>query len=334
MFSSLRYATRLSSRRLYSTEPQKVTVARIGVIRLIMDVSITKAREALAASNDDLKLALEWLQKDLVVSGAAKAAKLEGRSAGEGVISTAVLSKGIGSQSGGLRAAMIELNCETDFVGRTERFSRLAARIAHTAAFISEQHGAAAAFRDLPLDLLNDAPLISESDPNPSTTFTVASSIQSLISQVGEKISLRRAVAIVNNPPPEQGGHGLSLGTHNHGGTIVSTQGRIGSLALLALKSPKLPELLASEAFTTNLMRLERSLARQIAGFPTTSITASGGQELETALYHQDFMMFPDYSADKVEVALKKWGSAQGLADGSVSVLGFKRWTVGENSDT
>ncbi|KAG6900517.1 hypothetical protein C0993_009470 [Termitomyces sp. T159_Od127] len=330
MLSSFRYAACLSSRRLYSTEPPKVPAALIGQLRKLIDVSIIKAREALSASNNDVKLALEWLEKDLAISGAAKAAKLEGRVAGEGIISTAVLSKGAGSHSGGLRAAMVELNCETDFVGRTENFSRLAASIAHTAAFISEQHGGEAAFCDLPLDLLNDAPLISETNPNPSTSVTVGNSIQSLIAQVGEKISLSRAVAIVNNPPQEQGDYGLSLGTYNHGGSTVNTQGRIGSLALLALKSPKLPELLASEAFTTNLTRLERSIARQIVGFPTTSIT-SDGQDLESALYHQDFSMFPEYSTDKVEVALEKWGSAQGLVDGGVSVVGFKRWTVGEN---
>ncbi|KAG6881356.1 Elongation factor Ts, mitochondrial, partial [Termitomyces sp. T32_za158] len=106
MFSSFRYAACLSSRRFYSTEPPKVPAALIGQLRKLIDVSITKAREALSASNNDVKLALEWLDKDLAISGAAKAAKLEGRLAGEGMISTAVLSKGAGSPSGGLRAAM------------------------------------------------------------------------------------------------------------------------------------------------------------------------------------------------------------------------------------
>ncbi|KAG5342043.1 Elongation factor Ts, mitochondrial [Termitomyces sp. J132] len=335
MLRSCRYATCLFPRRLYSTKPPKppkVPAALVGQLRKLVNVSLIKAREALRASNNDVELALQWLEKDLAVSGAAQAAKLEGRSAGEGVISTVVLSKGAGSQSGGLRAAMVELNCETDFVGRTENFSQLADGIARTAAFLPEQDGAEAAFYELPLDLLNNAPLMSESN-NPWAWVTVENSIQSLIAQVGEKISLRRAVTINKDFSPEQGNHGLSLGTYNHGGSTVNTQGRVGSLALLSLQSPKLPELLVSEAFTTNLTRLERSLARQIAGFPTTSITLSEGQEPGTALYHQDFMMFPDYSTDKVEVALKKWGLAQGLVEGDVSVVGFKRWTVGEDLD-
>ncbi|KAG6814152.1 hypothetical protein H0H92_002147 [Tricholoma furcatifolium] len=327
MFGSLRQVTCLSSRRLYATEAPKVSAALIGQLRKLTEVSITKAREALSASNNDVDLALKWLEKDLATSGAAKAAKLEGRSAGEGVISTAVLSRGAGSLQRGLRAAMVELNCETDFVGRTEHFARLATDIAHTAAFISEQHGPEVSFQEHSLDMLNDAPLISESSPNPTTSVTVGTSIRDLIAKVGEKISLRRAVSIVHTPALQQGEIGLRLGSYNHGGT-VATQGRIGSLALLALKSPKLPELLASETFNDDLLRLERSLARQIAGFPTTSIKAIDGEDSESALYNQQFMMLPDYAADTVEVALKKWGLAHGLGDDALAVVEFKKWAV------
>ncbi|KAG6865762.1 hypothetical protein C0991_011959 [Blastosporella zonata] len=327
MLGSFRHAACLSSRRLYSTEPPlKVPVALIGQLRKLTEVSITKAREALSASNNDVDLALQWLEKDLAISGAAKAAKVEGRATGEGVISTAVLSRGAGFGHGGLRAAMVELNCETDFVGRTDQFARLASDIAHTAAFISEPHGSQI-FHEYSMDMLNDAPLISESSPNPSTSVTVGSSVRDLIAKVGEKISLRRAVAIVDNPPRQQSDLGLRLASYNHGSTGIATQGRIGTLALLALKSPKLPELLASEAFTTDLTRLERSLARQIAGFPTISVR---GEELDTALYQQEFMMFPDNPTDKVEVALKKWALAQELGEDGVAVVDFKRWTVGE----
>ncbi|KAG6817930.1 hypothetical protein H0H87_012398 [Tephrocybe sp. NHM501043] len=330
MLGSLRHVACLSSRRLYSTEPPlRVPVALIGQLRKLTEVSITKAREALSASNNDVDLALQWLEKDRAISGAAKAAKVEGRATGEGVICTAVLSRGAGFAQGGLRAAMVELNCETDFVGRTEQFARLAADIAHTAAFISEPHRSQL-FHNYSMDMLNDAPLISESSPNPSTSVTVGSSVRDLIAKVGEKISLRRAVTIVDNPPQEQVDLGLRLASYNHGSTGVATQGRVGSLALLALKSPRLPELLASEGFVSDLARLERSLARQIAGYPTLSVRSAEGQELDTALYHQDFAMFPDNPNDKVAVALQKWASAQGLGEDGAAVVDLKRWTVGE----
>ncbi len=60
----------------------------------------------------------------LAISGAKKAAKVSHRTAGEGLVSASVLSRGTGSSPGGVRAALVELNCETDFVARNALFGR------------------------------------------------------------------------------------------------------------------------------------------------------------------------------------------------------------------
>ncbi|KAF8078941.1 elongation factor TS-domain-containing protein [Lyophyllum atratum] len=345
MLGSLRSVACCPSRRFYSTGVPKVPVKLVGELRKLTEVSITKAREALGASNNDVNLALEWLQKDLVTSGAKKAAKVEGRFTGEGLISTALLSNGVGSRAGlgrgGIRAAMVELNCETDFVGRYQGFARLAADIAHTAAYISEPYGSETTFQECPLDMLNDAPLLSEFLTNSPTSATVASSIRDMIAKVGEKISLRRAVTLVEAPPKAQSNFGLTLGSYNHGTIEIPTQGRIGSLTLLALKSPKLAELLASEAFRDDLARLGRSLARQIVGFETTSVASPAGESLETALYNQPFMTFPDNSSGHtVHEVLRRWALEKGLVESEqeldsagLAVLDFKKWTVGETAE-
>ncbi|KAG5637657.1 hypothetical protein H0H81_003734 [Sphagnurus paluster] len=344
MFASLRSAACSSSCRVYSTEVPKVPVKLIGQLRKLTEVSMTKAREALSASNNDVTLALEWLQKDLITSGAKKAAKVEGRFTGEGLISTAVLSNGSGSRQGlghgGVRAAMVELNCETDFVGRNELFGRLAADIAHTAAFISEPTGSETAFHEFPLDALNDAPLLSQLQPNTQHSATVGSAIRDMIAKVGEKISLARAVALVENAPLTQGNVGLRLASYSHGSITIPTQGRIGSLALIALKSPRLAQLLAIEAFQTDLARLERSLARQIVGFKTTSVASPVTERSENALYDQQFMMFPDnLSGSTVREVLMRWALEKGLvlsdeefSSSGLAVLDFKKWTVGETT--
>lgn len=338
----VRYAASSSARRLYSTEQPKVPVKLIGELRKLTEVSISKAREALGASNNDVNLALEWLQKDLITSGAKKAAKVEGRFTGEGLISTSVLSRGIGSGSGlgrgGVRAAMVELNCETDFVGRGQLFGRLAADIAHTAAYMSDPSGSTTAFQDCSLEMLSDAPLISQLEPNSPTSATVGSSIRDMIAKVGEKISLRRAVTLVENPPHAQSNVGLRIASYSHGSLNIPTQGRIGTMALLALKSHRLTELIASTAFESDLERLERSLARQIAGFETTSVASPTGERLETALYDQPFMMFPENSSGgAVHEVLKAWAKDKGLVEmeldlesSGLAVLDFKKWTVGE----
>jgi len=337
MLSYLRLATCPHSRRLYSTESLKVPAKLIGELRKLTEVSITKAREALAASNNDVNHALEWLEQDLVTSGARKAAKVEGRATGEGLISTCVLSHGIGGKAGlgGIRAAMVELNCETDFVGRNELFGRLAVDIAHTAATISDPTSSDMAFQECSLDFLDDAPLISQHQPGAIARTTVGSSIRDLIAKVGEKISLRRAVTLVENSPHPDSNLGLRLAYYNHGSTNTPSQGRIGSLALLALRSPVLGEVSASATFQEDLARLERSLARQMTGFETKSIMSPSGETHEFALYDQPFMMFPDNSAGRtVGDILKIWSQQKGLVkaqqDGGVTVMDFRKWTVGE----
>ncbi|KZT27942.1 hypothetical protein NEOLEDRAFT_1060098 [Neolentinus lepideus HHB14362 ss-1] len=318
-----------SSSRFYSSEALgKPSIKLVAELRKLTEVSVTKAREALTATNNDVKAALDWLEKDLAVSGANKAAKLEGRSANEGLIGVCVLANGSGSGRGGTRAAMVELNCETDFVGRNELFGRLLADIAHTTAFISEPADTDDLLMPCSLDMLNDAPLISHSDPHSPSRATVSSAIRDTIAKVGEKISLRRAAAVVREPIHSKD-LGLRVASYVHGSVGVPTQGRIGSIALLALKSKRLRDFLAKPEFMTDLEKLERSIARQIVGFDTRMIQSATGEETQTALYQQPFMMFannPD--SEDVEQVLRRWARERNLTEG-LQVIEFKKWTVG-----
>ncbi|PFH52262.1 hypothetical protein AMATHDRAFT_74323 [Amanita thiersii Skay4041] len=320
-------------------EREQPAIKLVAEIRKLTQVSISKAREALTASNNDLDAALDWLQKDLVVTGAKKAAKVHDRTAGQGLISVSVLSDGFGARrghgNGGIRAAMVELNCETDFVARNENFERLAADIAHTAAYMSDQSGSDAAFQNCSLDMLNDTPLISRNDmPSKIPTKSVEDSIRHLIARIGEKISLRRAVVVLENAPQKQPDTGLRFASYVHGSVNNQNQGRIGALALLALKSKNVPSIIDSDDFRDNLGRLERSLARQIVGFDTQSIISSTGDQ--TALYNQPFMMLPgEFSGKPVQEVLRAWSIRNGLVkneeeDGGIAVLNFAKWTVGE----
>ncbi len=76
---------------------------------------ILACKKALQQTGGDLEKAIDILRAE----GAARAAKRESREAREGLIR---LRQG----EGGRRAALLELNCETDFVARTDDFARLA----------------------------------------------------------------------------------------------------------------------------------------------------------------------------------------------------------------
>jgi elongation factor Ts len=335
--------------RCYSSAPPtKPSIALIAELRKQTNVPFSKIREALVQSNNSIPDALLWLEKDMVSSGQSKLEKLGSRSTTQGVISMSILSEGGGLRTaGGVRAAMIELNCETDFVGRNELFTKLALDIAHTAAFISEAKNNAnnedqqVEFNSLSVDELREAPLISHSVPGAKHNGTVHTAIRDTVVKVGENISLRRATSIVEDAPLQPPTTtALRLGSYIHGSLHNPFCGQIGALALLSLRSPRLSHLMTSKQFLEKLSTLERSLARQIIAFPTLkSIRPTPeNQEEEEALYKQNFITFPgELSNSLVEEALMKWSISEGLInpeqdEGSgsgIDVLRFAHWNVG-----
>ncbi|CAL1694430.1 unnamed protein product [Somion occarium] len=347
-------AFRSASLRRYSTQPTgKTPIKLVAELRKLTEVSLAKAREALAASNNDVRAALQWLEKDASVSGAKKAAKLQGRDAREGLIGTSVLSRGTGVGEGpvrgGVRGAMVELNCETDFVARNELFGKLLADISHTAAFISEntsKHSDLSdAFEPLSIELLQDAPLLSSdaSEPLRPAKQTVAEALQELVGKVGEKIYLRRALTAVIPSERILAGTAYHLSSYSHGAIRLASQGRISALLLTSSTGPsqKLNQLLSSPDFSKELFAIEDALARQVVGFPTLSIKPSSwcgsDDQLAAALLAQPFMMYSPSNGASVAEFLQQWAKTHKLtiAGPSLAVIptAVAKWTVGESDN-
>ncbi|CAE6436905.1 unnamed protein product [Rhizoctonia solani] len=332
----------------------KASIKLIAEIRKITDnqTSFTKAKEALLATNNDLNSALEWLEKDSIASGAKKAAKVASRIANDGLVGIFVLADG-GSQSGSsdriapVRAAMVEVNCETDFVARNEIFSKLVADIAHTTAYLAEAPSESHALSkpglisSFPIEALGDAPLIrapsdSTAPPDPSTT--ISSAIREATSKLGEKISLRRACSFVGPALPPSSNIGLRVGSYLHLSGNQPQTGKIGALVALALKSNNLPKFITTGNADTR--SLARALARQVVGLGADRVGNAGfsetGDTSSTALYEQPFMMQPGGGTDKsVRAALNSWAQEKGLASSGpdnegVQVIEFVKWTAGE----
>jgi elongation factor Ts len=280
--------SRFALRKPYST---KSTIQLVADLRKATNAPIVKARQALSETGNNFAAALRWLEKDLSLSGAEKAAKIKGRTAGEGVISICVLN-----DSSAVKAAMIELNCETDFVARTEHFTRTADRIAHLAANLPSKS----------VDELMEAPLGESS---------VQAAIADLIGRTGENITLARAATLSCTPVQRMCSY-----VHNASAQFPF-QGRIGGLALLSLHSPKLEQLLSDTQFVRELEKMERALARQVVGFSPLSIDGSD----ESALYKQQFI-----GGDKsVLQVLTDWQKQWELDQ--LQVDEFVRWEVGRD---
>lgn len=93
-------------------------------LRELTGAGIMDVKEALSEAGDDRDAALDLLRK----KGMAKLAKKADRVAKEGIVESYI-------HAGGRIGALVELNCETDFVGRTDDFKNLAKELAlHIAA--------------------------------------------------------------------------------------------------------------------------------------------------------------------------------------------------------
>ncbi|KZW00559.1 hypothetical protein EXIGLDRAFT_721329 [Exidia glandulosa HHB12029] len=314
------------AQRSYATSAPKASMKLVAELRRATNVPLTKAAEALAACNNDFDAAVAWLDEEMKRTGAARAAKLAGRAANDGTIGLSVLSDG--TRGTGVRAALIELACETDFVSRGELFSKLAGDIAHTAAFFAEASGPSPSFAPLPLDAFGDAPCLGP-DGSPSTAGrTVTDAIRDAVAKVGENVSLRRAVAVVAEPSDT----GISLGSYVHGSTPgFPSLGRMACLTMVHLRTPK-THILQDENFLKPYSVLRRALARQIVGMNVE--TLRGAQPVQepdpssTALYDQPFAMLPGAAeGETVEQSLRSWGKQW---DADVEVRDFIKWTRSE----
>ncbi len=133
-------------------------------LRELTGAGIMDARRALEESNGDLRKAQEIIRQ----KGLAMAAKKGDRVAKQGLVEAYV--------HGGRLGALIELNCETDFVARTDDFKQLAREIAMQAA----ANGA------------SDAEELRKQSYNRDTSKTIETLINETVGRVGENIVLRR----------------------------------------------------------------------------------------------------------------------------------------------
>ncbi len=96
-----------------------ITIEQIKELREATGVGILDCRKALEQSDGDYKKAVDYLRE----KGLAKAAKRADREASEGVVE-------LYSHGNGRVGVMVEVNCETDFVARSDGFRKFAHEVA------------------------------------------------------------------------------------------------------------------------------------------------------------------------------------------------------------
>jgi len=158
----------------------QISVESIKELRGLTGAGIMDTKNALQESNGDIAKAEEILRE----KGMASAMKRASRATNQGLVESYI-------HSGGRIGAIVEANCETDFVARTEDFKALAHDIAMQVAAMDPKYVDA---DDIPED----------EDENPDQTCllqqafikdpskTVQDLVNETVAKVGENIKVRR----------------------------------------------------------------------------------------------------------------------------------------------
>ena len=144
-----------------------ITAAMVKELRESTGAGMMDCKKALVNSEGDMAKAVDYLRE----KGLAAAAKKESRIAAEGVVGTYICNKcGVG--------AMVEVNCETDFVANTPDFKELVETIAKTIIVSNPAD----------VDALLNCKVAGDD------TQTVSEMITGKVAKIGEKMTVRRFV--------------------------------------------------------------------------------------------------------------------------------------------
>ncbi|HNB27112.1 MAG TPA: translation elongation factor Ts [Alphaproteobacteria bacterium] len=289
----------------------EITAALVKELREVSGAGMMDCKKALVENNGDMEASVDWLRK----KGLAAAAKKSGRVAAEGLV---------GVIAEGKQGALVELNCETDFVARNEQFQGFVAGVTKLALGSGD------------VDVLKDQKL-------PGEGHSVAEKLTQLVATIGENMLLRRAAKVSVSD-------GVVVAyMHN---SIASNLGKIGVLVGLESTGDKAklaalgkqiamhvaatnPQALTIDAVDPAALERERAVLAEQAkasGKPAEIIGKMVEGRLrkfyeEVVLLEQAFVMDPDSRVKQVvEKAAKELGAP-------VSIVGYVRMALGEGID-
>lgn len=292
----------------------EITAALVKNLREKSGVGMMDCKNALQETGGDMEAAMELLRK----KGLSKAEKKSGRAAAEGLVAGKV-------SADGKTGALVELNAETDFVGKNETFQAAARDFAEVA---------------LTADGV-DAILAGKT----SKGQTVAETITHMIATIGENMRLRRSARL-------SAGQGVvSLYLHNVQGEGVGRLGVIVALegagdqatlkdvgrkiAMHVAGTPMPPLALSTDDLDPAAVEKEKKFLTEQAlesGKPIGVVEKMIEGRIrkwqeEVVLLKQPFVMNPDQTIEQlVAETAKQVGSP-------VTLKGFVRFALGEGVD-
>ena len=272
-----------------------ITAALVKELREKSGAGMMDAKKALVEVDGDMEAAMDWLR----TKGLATAAKKSGRTAAEGLVAVKVV--------GGTGVA-VEVNAETDFVGKNAEFQSMVGGIATAALNVDD------------IDALKAASVCGKS---------VEETVTDAIAKIGENMSVRRMAKV----------SGDVVGTYVHS-AVADGMGEIGVLVALrggdeglakqiamhvAAADPRPQSLTEADLDAAIVAKEEKILTDQAreSGKPENIIEnmIKGRMKKffgEVTLVNQSFVINPDLTV------------GQAAKDAGAEILSFVRLEVGE----
>jgi elongation factor Ts len=206
-----------------------ITASMVAELRAKTDAPMMECKKALTEAEGDMERAEELLRVKL----GNKASKAASRVTAEGII-TSHIEGGVGS--------LVELNCETDFVGKNEDFLAFGKTVAEIVA--KNNPADVAALGGLPLE-----------------SSTVDAVRLALVGKIGENVSIRRFVRFESAHKLASYLHGTRIGVLVEFAGADEQVGKDVAMHVAAMK----PVSLSSDEVPADLIAKERSIAEQKA---------------------------------------------------------------------
>ena len=277
-----------------------VTAQMVKELRDSTGAGMMDAKKALVEVGGDMEAAVDWLR----TKGLAKAAKKADRVAAEGLVGVAV--------SAG-RGVAVEINSETDFVGKNADFQRMVHDITKTAL------------------RCDDVEALRTADLNGQPVETV---IGEAIATIGENMTLRR-MAVVEGDHVAHYVHTSAADGMGRIGVLVAVKGtdngiakqiamHVAATAPMALSEADLDPVIVERELAVQTAKALEENAESAKPKPEAVITNNiipGRMKKflsEVTLLNQQFVLNPDITV------------GQAAKDAGVEVTGFVRMAVGE----
>ncbi|HJV82669.1 translation elongation factor Ts [Noviherbaspirillum sp.] len=267
-----------------------ITAAMVGELRAKTDAPMMECKKALTEADGDMVRAEEILRVKL----GSKASKAASRVTAEGVVAT-YISGGVG--------ALVEVNCETDFVTKNEEFLELAKLAAK---LVAEKNPAdVAALSALPVD-----------------GKTLEEVRAALVGKIGENMAFRRFKRFETGAKLTSYLHGTRIGVMVEYDGADEQVGKDVAMHIAAMK----PVALSSNDVPADLIEKERSIATQKAaesGKPADIVAKMVEGSVQKYLKEVSLFNQPFVKNDKQTVE-------QMLKAANTTVKAFTLYVVGE----